>query len=286
MNTRSLLVTLFPLLSLCAAAQTSDDLRWTRLDITQDGWLSGTELTACGCASADVNHDGEVTRAEFMAAQARVGTPPAATSSTRTAPSPQPAAIPATVTPACTAFHFSGQPVTRDMFFSLWTTLSPSSAICLVQARGVSFNVTAADERRINTGFSYPDVIAALRANYRAPAPVHYNAARVSTGRYACGGFATASTIGKDRADLTIVDASHYRSDTAAGTYTYTPQTRVLTFGSGPFAKHGWVGVYLPDGFPDETGYRMEGDTVVIRTLKDIQAGNQHDLQACKRARE
>jgi hypothetical protein len=270
--------------TLAQAPADRNESLWNQLDITQDGWLSGTEFTACGCSGADTNHDGEITHAEFLAYRTRLPWNSGATATPTSAP-PQPAATAtAAASPNCSVYTFSGPPVTYESFFSLWSTLSPDAAICLVRARGVSFKLTAADEQRINTGFTYPAVIAALRAAYRAPAPVQYNAARVTPGRYACGGMVSSATLGALRADLVIVDQGHYRSGIDAGTFSYNTQTRTLSFKNGPLSGHGWVGIYLPNGFPDATGYRMEGDTVVIRAMKDVQAGNQHELQACKRA--
>jgi hypothetical protein len=49
------------------AAPAAEQL-FARYDVTEDGWLSGTELNACGCRSADANRDGEVTKSEFLAA--------------------------------------------------------------------------------------------------------------------------------------------------------------------------------------------------------------------------
>ena len=261
-----------------------DELLWNRLDLTQDGWLSGTEFTACDCPGADTNHDGEITHAEFLAYRTRLRGNPGAAATPKSAPAQPAATATAAALPNCSVYTFSGQPVTHESFFGLWLTLSPDAAICLVRARGVNFKLTAADEQRINTGFSNPAVIAALRAAYRAPAPVQYNAAQVTPGRYACGGMVSSATVGALRTDLVIVDQGHYRSGTGAGTFSYNTKTRTLNFKNGPLSAHGWVGVYLPDGFPDATGYRMEGDTVVIRAMQDVQAGNQRELQACKRA--
>ncbi|MFC4454833.1 hypothetical protein [Deinococcus sonorensis] len=263
--------------------------QFAALDLTQDGWLSGTELTGCNCTQSDTNHDGEVSRAEFLAGRQRaasVGAPaaPATRPATASAPAAAPPQPTAAANPACGAYHFSGQPVTRESFFSLWSTISPQAAICLIQARGVAFQLTAEDERRVNTGFTYPEVVAALRANYRAPAPVRFDASHITPGHYTCHGVVTAGTLGALRPELTILDARRYLSDKTPGASSYQASTRTLTFQSGGLAGHGWVGMYIPDGFPDETGSRMDGDTIVIRDLKDVQAGNNHDLQWCKRA--
>ena len=56
-----------------SVATSAADQLFRRYDITEDGWLSGTELTACGCRSADADRDGEVTKAEFVAAATRAG---------------------------------------------------------------------------------------------------------------------------------------------------------------------------------------------------------------------
>lgn len=57
------------------APQLTDAALFARYDITEDGWLSGTELTACACASYDTNRDHEVTRAEFLAGRASAHAP-------------------------------------------------------------------------------------------------------------------------------------------------------------------------------------------------------------------
>ena len=59
---------------------------FARYDVTEDGWLSGTELQACQCRAADSNRDGEVTRAEFVAAvsSGRGNAAPATANSSRT----------------------------------------------------------------------------------------------------------------------------------------------------------------------------------------------------------
>jgi hypothetical protein len=46
------------------------DAAFARFDVTDDGWLSGTELDACACAHYDADGDGEVTAAEFRAGHA------------------------------------------------------------------------------------------------------------------------------------------------------------------------------------------------------------------------
>ena len=71
---------------------------FARYDITEGGWLSGTELDACRCRSDDADGDGEVTRAEFVAAFLRRGgastAPAPARSSTPSRPAPSPATGP------------------------------------------------------------------------------------------------------------------------------------------------------------------------------------------------
>ena len=69
---------------------------FAQYDITEGGWLSGTELYACDCRGDDANGDGEVTKAEFVAGfLRRGGASPAPTSgrgSTPSRPAPTPAA--------------------------------------------------------------------------------------------------------------------------------------------------------------------------------------------------
>ncbi len=57
--------------------------RFRQYDVTEDGWLSGTELDACRCRGDDVNRDGEVTKAEFVSAYVRRGGAPAVRASER-----------------------------------------------------------------------------------------------------------------------------------------------------------------------------------------------------------
>lgn len=71
------------------------ELLFAQYDVTEDGWLSGTELDACDCRSDDANGDGEVTRAEFVAAALRRGGPATAPASTRS-PAPARPAPPST----------------------------------------------------------------------------------------------------------------------------------------------------------------------------------------------
>jgi hypothetical protein len=54
-----------------APGATSAAQQFARHDVNEDGWLSGTELSACGCRNADADGDGEVTKAEFVGAAAR-----------------------------------------------------------------------------------------------------------------------------------------------------------------------------------------------------------------------
>jgi hypothetical protein len=56
---------------------------FARYDVTEGGWLSGTELTACGCLGDDASGDGEVTKAEFVSAYVRRGGAPAVRASER-----------------------------------------------------------------------------------------------------------------------------------------------------------------------------------------------------------
>ena len=51
-------------------ADESDEKLWKKLDITQDGWLDGTELKG-GWSAFDTDGDKEVTKAEFMAGRAK-----------------------------------------------------------------------------------------------------------------------------------------------------------------------------------------------------------------------
>ena len=59
----------------CGLAQDADpaalEEEFGRYDITEGGWLSGTELDACDCREHDADGDGEVTKAEFMAGRSR-----------------------------------------------------------------------------------------------------------------------------------------------------------------------------------------------------------------------
>ena len=64
---------LFALTTLPAAVIAQDvdrvdyEEEFARYDITEGGWLSGTELDACACREYDADGDGEVTKAEFIA---------------------------------------------------------------------------------------------------------------------------------------------------------------------------------------------------------------------------
>jgi hypothetical protein len=71
----------------------SAEQQFARYDVNEDGWLSGTELNACGCRSADADGDGEVTKAEFVGAFLRRGGAPAPASVQRSTP-PQPTPSP------------------------------------------------------------------------------------------------------------------------------------------------------------------------------------------------
>jgi len=74
-----------------ASAQTlTKDARsdFRRFDITESGWLSGTELDACGCRRYDTDKDGEVTLAEYEAGRLREGNSKPAPSPRRPAPPP------------------------------------------------------------------------------------------------------------------------------------------------------------------------------------------------------
>jgi hypothetical protein len=65
------------------------------LDINSDEQLDGVEVKRCGCASADANGDGEITKAEYLAAGllGKLGPAPTPTA-------PAPATTPAAPTPA------------------------------------------------------------------------------------------------------------------------------------------------------------------------------------------
>ncbi|MEO7053687.1 MAG: hypothetical protein ABI191_01825 [Rhizomicrobium sp.] len=49
------------------SAAPADGAAFARFDTTGNGYLSGTEIQACGCAAADANGDGRVTQAEYLA---------------------------------------------------------------------------------------------------------------------------------------------------------------------------------------------------------------------------
>src|SRR5688572_19111410 len=47
-----------------------DEALWTKLDVTEDGWLDGNELNG-GWAKFDTDGDEEVTKEEFLAGRAK-----------------------------------------------------------------------------------------------------------------------------------------------------------------------------------------------------------------------
>lgn len=84
-----------------AGAAETPEQEFARFDVTESGWLSGTELDACNCRQYDRDGDGEVTKAEFMAGRAGTApsaspqaagrTPPPPPAPARTPPPPPPA---------------------------------------------------------------------------------------------------------------------------------------------------------------------------------------------------
>jgi hypothetical protein len=75
-------------------------VRFRSYDINADGWLSGRELTACGCRASDRNGDGEITWEEFRdGPPAGGGARPAATDDDD-APTPAPLPAPRAASPA------------------------------------------------------------------------------------------------------------------------------------------------------------------------------------------
>lgn len=73
-----------------ASSAADYERQFARYDITEGGWLSGTELDACRCRHYDMNGDGEVTRNEFLAGRImeEAGVKPTATPVARPAPAP------------------------------------------------------------------------------------------------------------------------------------------------------------------------------------------------------
>ena len=73
-----------------ATSPAAAEARFRQFDITEGGWLSGTELDACGCRTDDADGDGEVTKAEFVAAYVRRGgaSPAAVRGTTPARPAP------------------------------------------------------------------------------------------------------------------------------------------------------------------------------------------------------
>lgn len=78
--------------ALAAASKADLDKAFAALDINDDNQLDGIEVKSCGCAIADANGDGEITKAEYLAAglagRIRPGGAPAP------APSPTPPPTP------------------------------------------------------------------------------------------------------------------------------------------------------------------------------------------------
>lgn len=65
------------------------------LDINRDNQLDGVEVTRCGCKSADANGDGEISKAEYLAAGLLGKLSPAPTPGPAPAPTTPPAPTPA-----------------------------------------------------------------------------------------------------------------------------------------------------------------------------------------------
>ena len=66
----------------------SAEAEFARYDITESGWLSGTELDACDCRQLDQDGDGEVTKAEFVAGRTDAPAPPAPATPAQQTPPP------------------------------------------------------------------------------------------------------------------------------------------------------------------------------------------------------
>ena len=78
--------------------------------MTEDGWLSGSELDACACRSFDEDRDGEVTRAEFL------------TGATG-------AAVPAEAEEPVTAEATHGPPLGRYVCHHIWWNVAQGRSI-------------------------------------------------------------------------------------------------------------------------------------------------------------
>lgn len=269
--------------------------RFQKFDITQDGWLDGTEVTACGCMAFDRNGDREITWEEYRDGSAAAGRgaragPPAAPALTPTPATPaRPAATPA---PPAAA------------------PAQPSAAPTPAQVRAATYRIPDRVEVRVD-GTWYPGSIYAVRdgeykvmrdgytsdSRWFAPsdlrpytAPARPAPARdaglprvVPLGTYNCTSWASSSSR-SGFGQISVTGNGQYTALARDGAgapsrFTYDPASGEITWAGGKL--QGFFGTVTGSNF----GYDSRRTPVITVSYVVRVGGNGFDLSCAKQRR-
>jgi hypothetical protein len=120
--------------------------------------------------------------------------------------------------------------------------ISTRDVLCHVRSRKVDFQLTTEEIALVNRLRNSPELIQALKDNYKGTKAVDYGkASAIKTGRYSCGG-------GRSfQPDLFILSKNEYNTREKKGTYTFSSTTNKLTWNTGTLSGGTMTGEYFPN---------------------------------------
>jgi hypothetical protein len=146
--------------------------------------------------------------------------------------------------------------------YSTGFTISLHDLICWVKTRKVDFQLTAQEVATVNSLRNSPELIQALKDNYKPERPVDYGkASSIKTGRYACLG-RTAPL------EVFILPNNEYNTRDTKGKYSFSAATNKITWSTGTFAGGTMTGEYFPN-VNAITVYNIKGQKLFDCNLAD-----------------
>jgi hypothetical protein len=133
--------------------------------------------------------------------------------------------------------------------YSTGFSMSTPDLICQVKTRKVDFQLTADEIATVNSLRNSPELIQALRDNYKGEKIIaRTTASAIKQGHYSCGKMLLGGYRKRD--DLFILPNSQYRTESSSevGKYSFNAATNEITWSSGAYRKANMTGVYEISG--------------------------------------